>query len=448
MLNHFKGVWLLILPAVLLTASCTTQQPHGSCPSPLRGKDFGTIFNNDINNILYALNGGETTPDDYKRVVYALLDMKPGILAQNVGLPDPVIYRTNVATTFDKYIVEVSRVTWPDSDGSGSERQQDALRSLFKAGTDPLTLTIEACRERGVLVVASFRMNAEDWYANTYRLSDFGRAHPEFRISGAGNLDPAVPDVFEHRMRVFTEVASRYDVDGIEFDFRRWHRMVSDPLRNHVVLTRMVRETRRMLDEAAREKGVGKLLLGVRVGPSLDSEPKPHLFPGIFYPVKPTNASCRELGLDVATWIREGLVDYVCPSLFLATLPGKPLTHEFVGLAEGTDVGIYPTLWPLAAWMHGVCERRIDFDDPRALALYKHDLCRTALDMYSDGADGISTFNWYSHLRDAQVPNLWTDGEGAAGAGAEAVQTYIYPLLRDPKALRNYLHQPWATPPE
>ncbi|HQE82669.1 MAG TPA: hypothetical protein PK166_09485 [Candidatus Hydrogenedentes bacterium] len=428
--------------ALEVPAAETRQNP------PLSGKTLGTIFNNDLNNILYALDGSNTTPKQYQAVVQAILDMQPGVLAQNVGLPDPVIYPTAVGTTFDKYLVEVSRMTWPENGGADAERQRDALRSLFAAETDPLTLTIEACRARGLAIVASFRMNAEDWYDNTYLLSDFGRAHPEYRISGAGNLDPAVDEVYAHRMALLTEAAQRYDVDGLELDFRRWYRMVSNPLENHTVLTRMVRDTRKMLDETARMKKRDKLLLGVRVGPSLDSEPSPYLFPGIFYAEKPTNASCKELGLDVAAWFRDGLVDYVCPSLFLATLPGEPLTQEFAKLAEGTQAGVYPTLWPHAAWMHGIGERRVERGDDKALALYKHDLCQTVLDMYRHGADGISTFNWYAHLRNANVPHLWTDGEGAAGAGAEAVQTYAYPLLRDPDSIEEYLRRPWAIPPE
>lgn len=436
--------WTLCLCAVAAIAAAGEKEADG--------KRLGTVFNNDINNILYALNGSETTPEDYQRAVYAILDMKPGVLAQNVGLPDPVIYRSGVATAFNKYLVEVSRLTWPGAKEDGAVRQRDALCKLFEAGTDPLQLTIDACRKRAVRVVASYRMNAEDWYAQTYLLSEFGREHPDFRIPGQGNLDPAVPQVFEHRMRIFAEVVDRYDIDGIEFDFRRWYHMISNPLENHTILTRMVREMRQCLDDTARRKGRSRLLLGVRVGPSLDSDPNPFLFPGIFYPDKPTNASCKELGLDVKTWIDEGLVDYVCPSLFLATLPGMPLTREFADLAKtappNKPVGIYPTLWPLAAWMHGVGERRVDFDDPKALALYKWDLCTTALRMYEDGADGISTYNWYGHLRNVKVPNLWTDGEGASGAGAEAVQTYVYPLLSDPKAIRAYAAQPWAVPPQ
>lgn len=437
----------ILLGIVASIVSCATSRPPDVRPVPLEGRKLGSVFNNDINNILYALNEQGNVPEQYRKVVEAILDMKPGVLAQNVGLPDPVIYRTDVATTFDKYLVEISRKTWPDASDEGAKRQCEVLRKLFDAGTDPLTITIEACRSRNVRVVASYRMNAEDWYEHTYLLSDFGRAHADARVPDSGNLDPAVPVVYEHRMKIFAEVLSRYDVDGIEFDFRRWYHMVSNPLENHTVLTQMVRDMRKLIDEAAKSKGVPRLLLGVRVGPSLDGDPSPFLFPGIFYPTKPTNASCKELGLDVETWVKEGLVDYVCPSLFLASLPGMPLTKEFVQIAKGTKTGIYPTLWPLAAWMHGVGEKRVDFDDERALALYKYDLCATALQMYRDGADGISTFNWYSHLRNSKVPNLWTDGEGASGAGAEAVQTYIYPVLGDPKMIQEYLEQPWAVPP-
>jgi len=417
----------------------------------LNGKRLGTIFNNDINNILATSGGADTTPEAYQRAVYAILDMKPGVLAQNVGMPDPVIYPSDVATQFDKHHEEVTALVW--SDGKAeidlSRRQTGAMRKLRESTTDPLTLTIEACRKRGVPIVASYRMNAEDFYHGTTLMSDFERAHPEWKISGANCLDPAVPEVYAHRTDIFREVAQRYDIDGIEFDFRRWCHMVSDPLRNHAVLTRMVRETRQMLDETARRKGRPKMLLGARVGPSLDSEPSPFIFPGIFYPEKPTNASCKELGLDVKTWIAEGLVDYLCPALFLASLPGLPLTHEFVGLTKGKGIGIYPTLWPLAAWMHGVCERTVTLnaDDQRALALYKDDLCDAALRMYEAGADGISTFNWYAHLRIAQAPSLFID-DAVGGLGAEAVQAYVYPLLRDAQAIRRYRTEPWAVPPD
>ena len=57
------------------------------------------------------------------------------------------------------------------------------MNRLAGSGTDLFTLSIEACRSRGIPVVASYRMNSEDWYSRSYLLSDFGREHPEWRIS-------------------------------------------------------------------------------------------------------------------------------------------------------------------------------------------------------------------------------------------------------------------------
>ena len=441
------------------TAAVAAALPNALNASPLTssrrslppGKRLGTIFNSDINNILAACSGRGVTAAEYSRAVYAILDMKPGVLAQNVGLPEAVLYPSTVATPFDKYHEEVSLLCWPELKNTPTElhRQADAMRTLRAIGTDPLTLTIAACRERGVPILASYRMNAEDFYHGTILLSDFERAHPEWKIPGANCLDPAISEVYAHRMAIFREVAERYDIDGIEFDFRRWYHMVSDPLKNHTVLTRMVRETRHMLDEVARKKSRRKLILGARVGPSLDTDPSPLVYPGSYYPVKPVNASCRDLGLDVRTWIAERLVDYLCPALFLDGLPGQPKTREFADLAKGTHVGIYPTLWSWSYWAHGITERVITLDkkDEQALALYKDDLCTAALRMYEDGADGISTFNWYAHLRNSKMPYLWTDKQDGAGPGADAVQTVIHPFLRDPAAIRRYRAAPWAAPP-
>ena len=220
---------------------------------------------------------------------------------------------------------------------------------------------------------------------------------------------------------MFGEAANKYDIDGIEFDWRRWTHMISDPHKNHPILTRMVRDARKMLDQAAEKKGRNHLLLGVRVGPMLEGEYVPEEFPGgadhpeswwattspesrakefpdavCPYPDK----SCRDLGLDVRTWIAEGLVDYVCPTLFWPRWPGLPRTSEFAALARGTEVGIYPTLFALPPWLEkewGAVKSLIDPDDLPRLRRYRQEFCSLARRLYDEGADGISAFNWYFH---------------------------------------------------
>ncbi|MCP4641811.1 MAG: hypothetical protein GY851_15315 [bacterium] len=442
----------IAIPLVSLAFVLPGAAGAGSSKLP-SGRNLGTVFNADDCNIAAALGPERASAEEYLRVYHALLDLKPGVLAQCVGFPDTVVYPSDVATLHDKYMVETADMLVADGIWPRHKRGEEAecLRLLREAGTDPLALAIQACREREVPIVASYRMNAEDYYHHSWQMSDFGRAHPEYRIPGAGCLDYAIPEVYNHRMAIFREVAEKYDIDGLELDFRRWYHMVSNPLENHTVLTRLVRDIRKMLDDVAAKKGRSRMLLGVRVGPSLDSPPSPFLMPGIEYAQTPVNGSCKDLGLDVKTWIGEELVDYMCPALFLGTLPGSPLTREFAELAEGTNVGIYPFLPPKSAWMHFTLfddVRAIPLTgDDRALAQYKYDLCTTVLKMYEDGADGISTFNWWPHLMNAGVANE-TGIKNRGGEGALTVQSYVYPILGHPQQVRHYLAQPWGVPPK
>ena len=428
-------------------------------------RKLGTIFNNDINNILCALDshkGTEEIAADYRRALDAILAAGPGVFAQNVGMPDAVIYRSDVATRWDKHFEEVYRATWPEAQYAADEHE--AAARLIEADRGPLDLTISACRDRGVPVVACYRMNAEDYYHNTWRLSDFERGHLEWRIpltdeekqrsidagddppfTLAGCLDPAVPQVYEHRMNIFTEVAEEYDIDGIEFDFRRWCHMISNPLANHPVLTNMVRDARRMLDEVARAKGRERMLLGVRVGPSLDTPEEAADYAGAVSPG--CDGSCRELGLDVRTWVEQELVDYVCPTLYWPRWPGVPRTREFADLARSRDVGVYPTLFPLPAWLEAEVNQAgpIEPEQTERMMRYKDGFCAAALKMYEDGADGISTFNWYFHLHLAKMPKQWQAYYGY-GMGGSAIQAYLLSILGDGQAVRGYRRREEALP--
>ena len=352
-------------------------------------KELGSIFNSDINGLFAFCLGRETTPAMYKGLVRDMLGYGMTVLAQNVGMPDPVIYRSMVATTWAKYHNQVVSDVW-GKDVAEKDTQAASMKALLDVGTDPLRLTIEACREKGIFVVASYRMNAADFYHGELDLYDFGRAHKNWEIPGANCLDPAIPEVYQHRMEIFREVAENYDIDGIEFDFKRWYHMISDPHKNHSVLTQMVAETRQILDEAAAKKGRERLLLGVRVSAALDTPPSTEAFPGMSHPK--SNPSCKDQGTDVETWIGKEYVDYVCPSLFWPRLPGIPYTREYAALAEGTDVGIYPTVFPLPGWAED--ERSPVPDSVETRRRHRDEIVQAALECYADGADGISTFNW------------------------------------------------------
>ncbi|MFH1007525.1 MAG: hypothetical protein V1800_08490, partial [Candidatus Latescibacterota bacterium] len=187
-------------------------------------------------------------------------------------------------------------------------------------------------------------------------------------------------------------------------------------------------------DKVAGRKGRARLLLGARVGPMWDGPFDEADFPGASSDAA-NNPSCVDLGLDVRTWVKDGLVDYLCPTLFWPRWPGLPRTEEFVALAEGTEVGVYPTLFPLPAWIES--EASVEPDDRQGLLRYKTELCELALKLYQDGADGISTFNWMPHHQPGMVADPMRK---EWGLGALRLQMHIHSLLHDPGLLEAYLH--------
>ena len=346
----------------------------------------------------------------------------PDVMVVGCSLPDATLFRSRVATTYDKHLVEVALLVWRDTLGLKDDADPELVRrwktheaanlaQLFASGTDILQQNVAACHRRGIKIVASHRMNAEDYQQHTWRLSDFGRSHPEWRIPTpqsereqypealefTGALDPAIPEVYDYRMKIFQESIDNYDVDGVELNWRRWFHMISNPLENHTILTQMVRDVRRLLDEAAKRKGRERLLLGVCVGPLLCGDFVTEEFPGALCGA-PANMSCEQLGLDVETWIAEGLVDYVRPCLFNDFLPALPRTAEFAALVRNRNVGVYPTVFPYPQWADdrkSISELALD-EIADMMRRHRDELCNAALQCYADGADGIAKFNWFT----------------------------------------------------
>ena len=417
-------------------------------------RKLGTIFNDDSFNMCFGNAQGGCTQDKYKKTVLTLLrEGKPGVFAFDAGQTESVLYRSEVATYLSKYYEQVcAALAASDKVTPETARMVNEVMDAFAAeDTDILQLTIEACRQVNVPVLVSYRMGAEDHYHMELELSDFGRTHRHLSIPGTHVLDPAHPEVYLRRLDLFREVVEKYDIDGIELDFRRTYHMVSNPLHNYPVLTRMLGDVRGILDDAATRKGRLRMILGARVGPMLDGAYSVKGFPGGYddsnkiighnamrWP--PFNCiveqSCRDLGLDVKTWIDRAYVDYISPTLYNAFLPGVPRIREFVELARGKPVGIYPTLW---AKLQRKVRREppIDTSDTDRMRRYKDDLCSAALNMYEQGADGLSTFNWWPHHQPGMIENPEHMG-ARLGYGGQKVLMKVLSVIGDRATLEDY----------
>ena len=180
------------------------------------------------------------------------------------------------------------------------------LKEWLDAGNDFLPQVVSLSRQRGLEVFLSFRVNAgqdpnydmapvrgrPEWLVD---FEEDPQAPPRLelpRLDGQVSmkkLDYGNPEVRSFQLGAVTELA-RYDVDGLQLDFARGAPFlrVGHQWERRDQLTAFMREVRGMMRRRARERG-RPLLLAVRVAESVEG--------------------CRFDGIDIGTWVGEGLVD-------------------------------------------------------------------------------------------------------------------------------------------
>jgi len=175
-------------------------------------------------------------------------------------------------------------------------------------------------------------------------------------------FDYAKQEVREHRYEYIMKIAQHYDFDGFELDYFR-HPLFFKPgeeQENLDTMTQFIRRVRQGLNEIGRKRG-RPYLLAVRV------------------PSSPGQA--LRTGLDVETWLAEGLIDILVPN------PGyQPYTDSykaFIDMGHRYDVPVYPCFNCSAI-------ARMPNQD---LAAEK--IRSVASNFWALGADGVYLFNFF-----------------------------------------------------
>ena len=193
------------------------------------------------------------------------------------------------------------------------KRVADNVRSLSKRGMDPMQIWQRQSRKHGLLFIPSLRMNDihKDYVDRWPSLrSNWERARKHLLIGKAipawytapykytWSMDYAHAEVRKRKLDIISEICSRYDVDGFEMDFLR-HTLYfrrGEEAKGARRMNEFVRSVRQRLTEIGKKKGK-RLRLLVRVPPQL--------------------SECRQIGLDVPTWIGKNWIDMV-----IAMAPG------------------------------------------------------------------------------------------------------------------------------
>jgi len=266
-------------------------------------------------------------------------------------------------------------------DGMHVWRMRTTLRHLEQLKTDPLRIIAKACRENGIACQFSLRMNDAH---HTYRRSNGSWYFPELRspwfdqhkeaLLPNGTLDYEHPDVAAYRKQQIQEVLDRYDVGGIDLDFTRFKPWFK-PGREKAgapKMTQLIRDLRAMT--RASQKTLSARL---EYAPSV----------------------CIDSGLDVETWLAEGLLDQITLGVTSDHTPEAP-SEWWVVRAHAKGCKVYPSMegqlhWLITPGAGGTGTRAAvdgvhDGFGPPSMAYMR----AFAALHYSYGADGICLFNF------------------------------------------------------
>ena len=286
---------------------------------------------------------------------------------------DTLVYShdTDVAERFDDLMDDLGKT---DEQAS---RWRNNMAVLRKAGLDQLSATVRRAHAGGLEIFWSHRINDTHDSVPEYDhlLAMWKRRNPEFlmgvpedtekhpQASPAywwSTLDFEKSEVRDYLFRITEEVCRRYDIDGVEIDYFRYPMFFRPNLHGHPatnmhleILTEFQRSILRMTAREGERRG-RPILVAVRVPAAINA--------------------CRNVGIDIERWMREGLVDVLSLGNGHAW-PNVP-AEKMVRLSRRYSVPVYPCL----KWSgYG----------PATIESFR----AAAANVWHTGADGIYFFN-------------------------------------------------------
>jgi len=272
----------------------------------------------------------------------------------------------------------------------GDARAERVFRYFEANRIDVLKVLTDRCHEVGVKIFVSHRANSPDTNNNIWK------EHPKWW--GKHGLDYANPELRAFLLEYLLYIPEHYDVDGLTIDYTR-HPPFMDPGQESL-LSEYLRGLRSGLDKIGQRKGK-------------------HLPLHVSFEANNWRGNTpQSAGLDVATWVNEGIVDCIMPEgrevgKYIEMCKGKKAQcwpRRGAGLHfDGTIIDVKHTFDPTPADDKHDRYLEVDYAPLQVLS--------GALKWYEAGADGIFLFNqdgYTTPLRNIGYPELIRE-EIAAG---------------------------------
>ncbi len=304
-----------------------------------------TIYFNDARHFYLFVFEPPMRLEDMWRPVDEVAGTGVDTLVYGVARADGLFYPSRAGKSFRSDMDEIDNaIYW---------KVRQNILSLQERGVDILQALADRAHERGMEFFASFRMG-------TYEGVGSPEADPA--EGGRGLAEAAAR---ENQLRVFEEMVTQYDLEGLELDFGASPGgmppvlLDEDVAEYSSVLTEHVRSIAQMTRDAGKQ-------VGMRV-PCIEEV-------------------CVAQGFDVRAWLKEGLVDYVSPMMYANLRLDTQMPIEWaIEAAHEVDVPVYGMLQPFVEVGypgHGYDEH------------YTLEMMRAAVSNYlAKGADGV--YAWF-----------------------------------------------------
>lgn len=291
------------------------------------------------------------------------------------------------ARTTPVFDTQVDTYVWCVGNGCDPPWGGEEVRSFLGTSARAADVITEACHAHDLEVWGSLRMNdIHDWYSSDSleQTNDPLKAqHPEYLIAPQSVLELpkelelerslwtafnfAREEVREYRLSFIERNASAHDFDGYELDFQRmpWYFPLGEERVHAAQMTELVREARLRLNAVGSRRGK-PYIMAVHVMDSIETS--------------------LEVGLDVETWLAEGLIDVLVVGM--GYLPYSVRLDQWLALGRQYHVPVYPSVNTntYAGWYQELFKRDEAW----------HEAIRASSDYYwQQGVDGIYLFNLF-----------------------------------------------------
>ena len=213
-------------------------------------------------------------------------------------------------------------------------RAHQNAKALIESGNDPLKIVCDRAHEKGLKVYPTLLMaqgsgdrendnRGSNWRFNNTHLEIGAAADIDESFAGYRNLDFKHKEVREERIALMKETFERYDIDGFEMQLNYFpvYFHPNEVKAGISIMNDFVGEVYHLLKSSGSERE-----LAIRVPASVEGS--------------------LSIGLDVKTWIDQGIADVIIGQNYSSSELIDPMADfsGLVNLAKGKDCRIHAAL--------------------------------------------------------------------------------------------------------